>query len=84
MIRTRRETLDMERTLPPETLAEWKREYAAWEEDTTNPNPFRRKHELVSLASVRFELAAEGGGMVRGDTASSEMLAMGLKLEGEQ
>lgn len=84
MVRTRREMLEQERTLPPETLVEWKAACVAWEQDISKPNPFERTHTEITLASVRYQLAEEGGGIVRGDTDSSEMLAMGVKLEEEQ
>lgn len=84
MVKTRLETLEGERTLPRETLAQWKVECVAWEADATQPNPFERKTEEISIASVRYELAEKGGGIVRGETDSSEMLAMGVQLEEQQ
>ncbi|KAJ7817081.1 hypothetical protein B0H13DRAFT_2242339 [Mycena leptocephala] len=48
------------RTLPWETLAQWKVECVAWEADATQPNPFERKTEEISIASVRYELAEKG------------------------
>ncbi|KAK7030015.1 hypothetical protein R3P38DRAFT_3314632 [Favolaschia claudopus] len=84
MVRARRETLQMERTLPTETLREWKAMTAAWEADAACPNPFARTQGHIDLASVRLELVVEGGGMVRGDVNTAEMLTMGMKLESEQ
>ncbi|KAJ7827921.1 hypothetical protein B0H13DRAFT_2240976 [Mycena leptocephala] len=72
MVKTRLETLEAERTLPRETLVQWKAECVAWEADATQPNPFERKTKEISIASVRYELAEKGGGI---------MLAMGVQLE---
>jgi hypothetical protein len=66
MVKTRLETLEAERTLPRETLVQWKVECVAWEADATQPNPFKRKTKEISIASVRYELAEKGGGIVRG------------------
>ncbi|KAJ7141036.1 hypothetical protein C8R44DRAFT_604776, partial [Mycena epipterygia] len=84
MVKTRADTLEQEQTLPRDTLGEWKEQMAAWEADAAAPNPFERTTKQVSIASVRYELAVEGGGMVRGDTASAEMLAQGVQLEETQ
>ncbi|KAJ7155297.1 hypothetical protein C8R46DRAFT_910682, partial [Mycena filopes] len=81
MVATRQDTLDQERTLPRATLAEWRAGCEAWEEDAAAANPFQRTRDKVTIASVRFELAEEGKAMVRGQTDSSEMLAMGIQLE---
>ncbi|KAJ6548887.1 hypothetical protein B0H19DRAFT_1032024 [Mycena capillaripes] len=81
---SRHKTLEQERTLPQETLAEWRMECEAWEADALQPNPFERKTATKSIASVRYELAQEGGGIIRGETASSEMLAMAVQLEEQQ
>jgi uncharacterized protein (DUF2345 family) len=70
--------------LPRETLVKWEVECVAWEADAKEPNPFERKTEEISIASVRYELAEKGGGIVRGETDSSEMLAMGVQLEEQQ
>ncbi|KAK6978078.1 hypothetical protein R3P38DRAFT_2580509, partial [Favolaschia claudopus] len=84
MVRTRRETLQMERTLPAETLREWKAMCVAWEGNSACPNPFERTQKHIDLASIRLELTVAGGGMVRGEINSTEMLSMGVKLESEQ
>jgi hypothetical protein len=84
MIETRANTLEQERTLPKAVLAEWTAAAVAWEEDASKPNPFERTTQEVSMASVRYELAVEGGGAVRGDTESAEMLAQGVQLEEAQ
>ncbi|KAJ6542094.1 hypothetical protein DFH09DRAFT_929200 [Mycena vulgaris] len=84
MVTTRRDTLEQERSLPRATLVQWKTDVVAWEADSTKPNPFERTTQLVNIASVRYELAMEGGGEVRGNTESSEMLAQGVQLEDTQ
>jgi hypothetical protein len=84
MIATRCDTLEQERKLPKAALAEWTAGAIAWEEDTSKPNPFERTTQQMSMASVRYELAVEGGGEVRGDTESAEMLAQGVQLEETQ
>ncbi|KAJ6595066.1 hypothetical protein DFH09DRAFT_1305749 [Mycena vulgaris] len=84
MVETQGNTLEQEQTLPKAALAEWTVATVAWEEDTSKPNPFARMTQEVSMASVRYELAVEGGGAVRGDTESAEMLAQGVQLEEAQ
>ncbi|KAJ7733642.1 hypothetical protein B0H16DRAFT_1210260, partial [Mycena metata] len=60
MVSSRRDTLDQERTLPRATLGEWRATCVAWESDWAMPNPFERKRDQITLASVRFDLAQEG------------------------
>ncbi|KAJ6575960.1 hypothetical protein DFH09DRAFT_915004 [Mycena vulgaris] len=81
---TRCETLEQERVLPVETVAEWKEGVVAWEADPKAVNPFERTTQHITIASVRYELAQEGGGVVRGNTDSAEMLAQGVQLEDTQ
>ncbi|KAJ7075957.1 hypothetical protein B0H15DRAFT_791204 [Mycena belliarum] len=84
MVKTRRDTLEQERSLPPATVAEWTAACEAWEANEDAPNPFERTREDVSIASVRYQLTEAGGGVVRGDTSSSEMIAVGIQLEEQQ
>ncbi|KAJ6484283.1 hypothetical protein DFH09DRAFT_1252934 [Mycena vulgaris] len=84
MVKTRKDTLEQERTLPRATVVEWKTGVVAWEEDATKPNPVERTTQQINIASVRYELALEGGGEVRGNADSSEMLAQGVQLEDTQ
>ncbi|KAG0693373.1 hypothetical protein DFH29DRAFT_985500 [Suillus ampliporus] len=41
------------------TLKQWREQVEAWEYDPAQPNPFERKAETVTMASVRLELARE-------------------------
>ncbi|KAJ7471708.1 hypothetical protein B0H11DRAFT_2237257 [Mycena galericulata] len=84
MVKTRRDTREQERTLPRATVVEWEKMCVAWEADASKPNPFERTVEVKTIASVRYELVQEGGGIVRGQTDSAEMLAMGVQLEEQQ
>ncbi|KAJ7079804.1 hypothetical protein B0H15DRAFT_953890 [Mycena belliarum] len=84
MVKTRRDTLEQERSLPADTLSQWKAGVVAWEENADEPNPFERTTEEISIASVRYKLATEGGGVVRGDTESADMLSQGIQLEETQ
>ncbi|KAJ7178238.1 hypothetical protein C8R46DRAFT_1346442 [Mycena filopes] len=84
MVSTRQDTLDQERTLPRATLAKWRTGCEAWEADAAAANPFQRTRDQVTIASVRYELAQEGKAIVRGQTDSSDMLAMGVQLEEQQ
>ncbi|KAJ7092128.1 hypothetical protein C8R43DRAFT_908179, partial [Mycena crocata] len=81
MVKTRVDTLKQEGSLPLQTVRKWTKMSLRWEKDAKRRNPFQRKTKKVTLASVRYEIALEGGGVVQGETDSSEMLAMGLKLE---
>ena len=84
MVKTLGDTLEQERTLPAATLVEWRAACVAWEADASKPNPFERKREVISIASVRYDLAREGGGITRGQSDSSEMLSTGIQLEEQQ
>ncbi|KAJ6597135.1 hypothetical protein DFH09DRAFT_1072042 [Mycena vulgaris] len=84
MVKTRVDTLEQERALPRATVVKWTEEIVAWEGDSTKTNPFERTTEHKNVASVRYELAQEGGGEVRGSTDSAEMLAQGMQLEDTQ
>ncbi|KAJ7611090.1 hypothetical protein DFH06DRAFT_1016313 [Mycena polygramma] len=81
MVRSRKDTLAQERTLPKATLAVWREMAETWEANPVKPNPFERTREAINIASVRCELAEEGGGVVRGETESSDMLAQGVQIE---
>ncbi|KAG1724932.1 uncharacterized protein EDB91DRAFT_1331171 [Suillus paluster] len=41
------------------TLEQWREQVEAWECDAAQPNPFERKAESITMASVRLELARE-------------------------
>ncbi|KAJ7604333.1 hypothetical protein B0H17DRAFT_1222240 [Mycena rosella] len=84
MVKTRQDMLDQERSLPKATLATWNAMAITWEANPLMPNLFERTTECVSIVSVHYELVAEGGGILHGDTASSKMLVQGVQLEETQ
>ncbi|KAJ7088319.1 hypothetical protein C8R44DRAFT_751892 [Mycena epipterygia] len=94
MVKTRRALADMDESLGSEPVAEWTTMATKWEKDPDAPNPFETLRKDEHLAKVRSELAAEAAqraaegnevaGDVRGDMHITELIAMGLQLEGEQ
>ncbi|KAJ7088346.1 hypothetical protein C8R44DRAFT_649600, partial [Mycena epipterygia] len=93
MVKTRRALADMDESLGSEPVAEWTTMATKWEKDPDAPNPFEtlRKDEHLAmrseLAAEAAQRAAEGNevaGDVRGDMHITELIAMGLQLEGEE
>ncbi|KAG1842059.1 hypothetical protein F4604DRAFT_1884809 [Suillus subluteus] len=74
------------------TLKQWREQVEAWEYDPTQPNPFERKAETVTMASVRLELAREDEiNLQTGtclalheDCTPSILISTGLELEEQQ
>ncbi|KAG1864826.1 hypothetical protein F4604DRAFT_1683248 [Suillus subluteus] len=74
------------------TLKQWREQVEAWEYDPTQPNPFERKAETVTMASVRLELAREDKiNLQTGtclalheDCTPSILISTGLELEEQQ
>ncbi|KAG1886404.1 uncharacterized protein F5891DRAFT_1132498 [Suillus fuscotomentosus] len=73
-------------------LKQWREQVEAWEYDPTQPNPFERKAETVTMASVRLELAKEDESDLRTgtclalheDCTPSVLISTGLELEEQQ
>ncbi|KAJ6523886.1 hypothetical protein DFH09DRAFT_1329751 [Mycena vulgaris] len=80
-VQTRCKTLEQERALPVETVAEWKEGVIAWEADPRAVNLFEQTTQHITIASVRYKLVQEGGGVVQENTDSAELLAQGVQLE---
>ncbi|KAG1887614.1 hypothetical protein F4604DRAFT_1877484 [Suillus subluteus] len=74
------------------TLKQWREQVEAWEYDPTQPNPFERKAETVTMASVQLELAREDEiNLQTGtclalheDCTPSILISTGLELEEQQ
>jgi hypothetical protein len=83
---------ELEATIDPEKLWSWKEAMAAWEPDSTNPNPYEVSVRTPTQASVRRQLAEEeeralaaGVDLSLSDEVSPcSLIAMGIDLEGEQ
>ncbi|KAJ6578446.1 hypothetical protein B0H19DRAFT_1123179 [Mycena capillaripes] len=94
MVTTREALADMEESLGPETVKEWREMARLWEADEREPNPFETIRKDQHVAKVRAELAAEAAereaagtedaGSVKGDMHITELIAMGLQLEDQQ
>ncbi|KAJ6470678.1 hypothetical protein C8R47DRAFT_1222567 [Mycena vitilis] len=89
MLETHAAWVDFERSFPPSVLAAWLDMAVSWERDDRKPNPFASKVKHESLAQVRRDLATVASEdvkneRVRGDMHETEMLSMGLQLEGSQ
>ncbi|KAG2028869.1 hypothetical protein BDR03DRAFT_882493 [Suillus americanus] len=74
------------------TLEQWREQVEAWERDAAQPNPFERKAESITMASVRLELAREdqidlqtGTYLaLHEDCTPSVLISTGLELEEQQ
>ncbi|KAJ7774532.1 hypothetical protein DFH07DRAFT_767230 [Mycena maculata] len=94
MVKTAEALADLEKSLKPEVVAEFKKMAELWEADSAAPNPFETQRKEKHIAKVRAELAAEAAaraaakkeaqGEVRGDMHITELLGMGLQLEEQQ
>ncbi|KAJ6479437.1 hypothetical protein C8R47DRAFT_1218996 [Mycena vitilis] len=89
MLETRMEWVDMEASYPPSVIETWTAMAVLWEEDDTQPNPFKTEIKVDSLAHVKLRLAEIAQAdvdhlRVRGDMHETEKLSMGLQLEEQQ
>ncbi|KAJ3537499.1 hypothetical protein NMY22_g5569 [Coprinellus aureogranulatus] len=83
---------ELEGTLEPGEVAEWKEALEAWDEDPSKPNPFEFKVQFPTQAAVRRELSEEeskamedGEDFSLSDEVSpSGLIAWGLDIEAEQ
>ncbi|KAG0695571.1 hypothetical protein DFH29DRAFT_984920 [Suillus ampliporus] len=74
------------------TLEQWREQVEAWERDAAQPNPFERKAETITMASVRLELAREDQVdlqtgtclALHKDCTPSVLISTGLELEEQQ
>ncbi|KAG2743102.1 hypothetical protein P692DRAFT_201841926 [Suillus brevipes Sb2] len=73
-------------------LAQWREQVEAWECDPAKPNPFERRVETVTMASVRLELARDDQNdiqtgtclVLHEDCTPSVLISTGLELEEQQ
>ncbi|KAG1893780.1 uncharacterized protein F5891DRAFT_1131166 [Suillus fuscotomentosus] len=73
-------------------LAQWREHVEAWEHDPAKPNPFERRAETVTMASVRLELARDDQNDIQTgtclalheDCTPSVLISTGLELEEQQ
>ncbi|KAJ3503018.1 hypothetical protein NMY22_g18393 [Coprinellus aureogranulatus] len=84
--------MEMEETLDPKEIEEWKQAVDAWDDDPTNPNPFEFTVQFPTQAAVRRELSEEeskamdaGEDFSLSDEVSpSGLISWGLDIEAEQ
>ncbi|KAJ6536254.1 hypothetical protein B0H19DRAFT_1317890 [Mycena capillaripes] len=89
MLEARAAWVDMEASYPPSVIETWTAMAVTWEADASKPNPFQSTVKHESLQEVRRRQAVVASEdvddvRVRGDMHETEMLSMGLQLEGEQ
>ncbi|KAG2093727.1 uncharacterized protein F5147DRAFT_747879 [Suillus discolor] len=48
---------ELERTIQPTLVLQWRKEVEAWEEDNSQPNPFESRYAPITQAAVRLQLA---------------------------
>ncbi|KAJ6527489.1 hypothetical protein B0H19DRAFT_969948 [Mycena capillaripes] len=81
--------VDIEVSFEPSVIKTWTAMAVAWEANPKKPNPFQSTLTHEGLREVRRNQAVEAAEdvanlRVRGDMHETEMLSMGLQLEGEQ
>ncbi|KAG1787814.1 uncharacterized protein HD556DRAFT_1312409 [Suillus plorans] len=83
---------DLEATIQPALLDEWRSAIEIWEEDNTSPNPFESKVASIMQAAVRSQLAeSEAQELQAGinyslndDVSPSVLISSGIELEDMQ
>ncbi|KAG2103729.1 uncharacterized protein F5147DRAFT_746669 [Suillus discolor] len=74
------------------SLTQWREQVEAWERDPAKPNPFKRRAEIVTMASARLELARDDQNDIQTgtclalhkDCTPSVLISTGLELEEQQ
>ncbi|KAG2737685.1 hypothetical protein P692DRAFT_201667034, partial [Suillus brevipes Sb2] len=83
---------ELEKTIQPALIAQWKAEVESWEEDNSSPNPFESQFNPVTQASVRLQLTElEAQDLQAGinvslhtDVSPSGLITSGMDLEDQQ
>ncbi|KAG1721861.1 uncharacterized protein EDB91DRAFT_1210239 [Suillus paluster] len=83
---------ELEKTIQPALIAQWKAEVEAWEEDNSSPNPLESRFAPVTQAAVRLELTElEAQDLQAGinvslhtDISPSGLITSGMDLEDQQ
>ncbi|KAG2050816.1 hypothetical protein BDR06DRAFT_983821 [Suillus hirtellus] len=83
---------ELESTIHPVLIAAWRGEVEAWEEDSTNLNPFQSHVVSITLAAMRSQLAdSEASELQAGincslhcDISPSVLISTGIDLEEQQ
>ncbi|KAJ6545610.1 hypothetical protein B0H19DRAFT_1075901 [Mycena capillaripes] len=88
MLEARAASVDIEVSFEPSVIKTWTAMPVAWEANPKKPNPFQSTLTHEGLREVRRNQAGEAAEdvanlRVRGDMHETEMLSMGLQLEGE-
>ncbi|KAG1784380.1 uncharacterized protein HD556DRAFT_1435459 [Suillus plorans] len=88
----REELSELQRSIPASSLSVWKLEIEAWEEDSTQPNPFESRVIPMTQAAVRRQLAEKEAvdlqaGVdvsLHADISPSLLIASGIDLQDQQ
>ncbi|KAG1857820.1 hypothetical protein F4604DRAFT_1882980 [Suillus subluteus] len=83
---------ELQRSIPASLLSVWKSEIEAWEEDSTQPNPFESRVISMTQAAVRRQLAEKEAvdlqaGVdvsLHADISPSLLIASGIDLQDQQ
>ncbi|KAG1825473.1 uncharacterized protein BJ212DRAFT_1443612 [Suillus subaureus] len=83
---------ELEATIQPGLLDEWRLEVEAWEEDNTKPNPFDSRVTSITQAGVRAqlikleaqELEVGNDCSLHADVSPSILISSGIELEDQQ
>ncbi|KAG1818253.1 hypothetical protein EV424DRAFT_1324062 [Suillus variegatus] len=83
---------ELERTIQPTLVLQWRKEVEAWEEDNSQPNPFESRYAPITQAAVRLQLAElEAHELQAGvnvslhtDVSPSRLITTGIDLQDQQ
>ncbi|KAM6493722.1 hypothetical protein JOM56_010083 [Amanita muscaria] len=82
----------LESSLPPDALRQWKEEVEAWERDPSSSNPFEQTIMTPTMVAVRHELAEQEAKLLAAgqdytqdaSVSPSVFISTSLEIEGEQ
>ncbi|KAH7918799.1 hypothetical protein BV22DRAFT_1199825 [Leucogyrophana mollusca] len=83
---------ELEAALPQDSLAQWRFEVEAWENDRSQTNPYETKVQTITQAAVRLQLAQDESEELREgnnpsmhmDVSPSMLVSSGIDLEDQQ
>ncbi|KAG2130405.1 uncharacterized protein EDB93DRAFT_1243278 [Suillus bovinus] len=83
---------ELERTVQPALILQWRKEVEAWEADNSQPNPFKSRYASITQAAVHLQLAElEAHELQAGinvslhtDISPSRLITTGIDLQDQQ
>ncbi|KAG1894210.1 uncharacterized protein F5891DRAFT_1131024 [Suillus fuscotomentosus] len=78
---------ELENTIQPTLIIQWRKEVEAWEEDNSNSNPFESRYTRITQAAVWLQLAELQAGTnvsLHTDISPSGLITTGMDLQDQQ